>query len=147
MGIRARRAAALKVLAVVVAVVAFGSVRYFTDPQRVVEKHVNAMHTLYEQFQDSEASDVARAEWNKRRDRLVRLGYLDRVDHVVPFAGIEDAQARLYAALDEQKRKNWISDWSYRPGSGRDIIITVVDESWRHAYWKDVIDKHRGLPE
>lgn len=146
-GLRARKAVALKVFAVVVVVATFAALRQSADPQRVVDRHVDAMRSLFEELQQNphlDASDPAQIEWNERRDSLVLLGHLDRVEHVVPLAGNEVAQARLYKALDEEKGKSWISDWNYRAGSGLGIVITVVDESWRHAYWKDTIDQYRA---
>lgn len=90
------------------------------------------------------ASDSNQVQWIDHRNSLVRLGYLDLVEHVVPLAGNEAAQMRLYKALAAEKRKNWISDWSFKPGSGDGIVITVVDEAWRHADWKNTIDAHRA---
>lgn len=146
MGIRARKSIALKVVGLVAIIVAFVVLRYLADPQRVAERHVKAMHTLYEDMQQNPsqgAEDPRQIAWNGHVDGLVRLGYLDRVEHIVPFGGDSAAQARLYAALDEKKRTYWLSDWNYRPGSGQGVVITVVDEGWRQADWKDTIDMHR----
>ena len=137
---------AFKIAGVIVVVATFVALQYFVDPQRVVERHVSAMRALYEDIQrDSglDASGPVRVEWNERQDSLVRLGYLDRVEYVVPLAGNEPAQMHLYRALDVEKQKNWISDWNYRPGTGLGIIITVIDESWRHSDWKDTIDANQ----
>jgi len=143
-GLRARKAMVLKVVVVVTMVATFGAVRYFADPERVIERHVVAMGALFEELPNSDASDPVRIEWNERRDSLVRLGYLDREEHTVPLAGDEVAQARLYKALNEEKQNSWISDWHSRTGSGNGIVITVVDEAWRHQYWKDTIDQYRA---
>lgn len=147
MSFRARKAIVQKVFAVVVVVATFVAVRFFADPERVVERHVSAMQSLFEEIQGNpniHALDTVQIEWNEHQESLVRLGYLDRVEHVVPLAGNEAARTRLYEALDKLKGKNWISDWHTKPGAGLGIVITVVDESWRHAYWKDTIDLYRA---
>lgn len=146
MGMRARKSIALKVVGLVALVVTFIALRYLADPQRAAERHVKAMHELYEEMQRDPAQgaeDPRQIAWNEHVDGLVRLGYLDRVEHIVPFGGDSVAQERLYAALDERKKTHWISDWNYRPGSGQGVVITVVDEGWRQADWKDTIDRHR----
>lgn len=146
-GIRARRNMLLKVCIPIVFVVTFVVLRYVADPERAIEHHVRAMRGLHEAMQlnpPEDANDSNQIQWLEHRDSLVRLGYLDEVEHVVPLAGEEAAQMQLYEALAAVKQKNWISDWSFRPGSGNGIVITVVDEAWRHAYWKDTIDVHRA---
>ncbi len=146
MGMRARKSIALKVFGLVAIIMTFVALRYLADPQRAAEYHVKAMHSLYEDMQGNPsqgAEDPRQVAWNGHVDRLVRLGYLDRVEHIVPFGGDTVAQERLYTALDEEKRKHWLSDWYFRPGTGSGVVITVVDKGWRQADWKDTIDRHR----
>ena len=150
MGMRARKSIALKVFGLVAIIVTFVALRYMADPLRVAERHVKAMQPLYEDMQRNPsqgADDPRQIAWNDHQNGLVRLGHLDRVEHTVPFGGDTAAQQRLYAALDAKKKKHWLSDWSFRPGSGLGVVITVVDEGWRHADWKDTIDAFRPALE
>lgn len=136
------------VLWTVVVVVAVAAVRSMADPQRKVDSHLKAMRPIFEELKLPEragATQRAQIEWNRHANELVRLGYLVRVEYSVPLRGDRPAQERLYAALEQKSKENWISDWTYRSGTGAGVIITVKDVPERQNDWKPIIDRY-GVP-
>lgn len=133
------------VLWVVVVAMAVYGVRYFADPQREIDQHLEAMRPLFEQTQREPdhrfASSPVRQEWIGHRDELRRLGFLEKRAFDVPLFALRSQQDALFEELDKKKSENWISEWSFLPGRNESLQITVVDEPDRLDGWKTVIDR------